>query len=188
MIPSPDPAKIQEALATFDAQMRNTPAWTNWEENQNYAYAIEANGRRYPVKQILAIASGQPVTSFSGGVDGANKVLVDNGFRVVPLHPSGSEDIQPMIRFERRSRKFLADTQKRQASPSLLAIIRSLESSRRHHTRSLRSQASFLETLRLSGPPGEGIGPAFRGLRCSIHGKLTPHRRASTSSTSSEET
>ena len=72
MIPSPEASKIQEALARFDAELRGTSPWANWEANQNYGFAIEANGRRYPVKQILAMASDQPINSFSGGVEGTS--------------------------------------------------------------------------------------------------------------------
>ena len=49
----------------FDAEHRDTPAWANWEAKQSHHFAIDANGRLYPVKQILAMASGQPVSSFA---------------------------------------------------------------------------------------------------------------------------
>lgn len=51
-------------------------------------YAIEHEGRRYPVKQIVSIATGAPVGSFSGGKSGgqANRYAQERGFTVVPLH------------------------------------------------------------------------------------------------------
>src|SRR5437016_2742854 len=108
MIPSPEASKIEEALAKFDAELRGTSPWTNWESNQNYRFAIEANGRKYPVKQILAMASEQPVNSFSGGVEGANKIFLDKGFRVVSLRPAAVEDQQPMTRFREALQKILS--------------------------------------------------------------------------------
>src|SRR5690349_3888911 len=111
-MPTPEPQQIHEALATFDGELRDTSEWANWEANQNYRFAIEANGRRYPVKQILAMASGQPINSFSGGVEGANKVLVDKGFRVVSLHPPVVQDQQPMTRFREALQRILSGYRK----------------------------------------------------------------------------
>lgn len=112
MIPSPDAAQIRQALARFDAELRGRPAWANWEVKQNNRYAIEANGRRYPVKHILSMASGQPVHAFSGGVQGANKVLTDRGFEVVSLRPLAAEDQQPMARFREALQRILAGYRK----------------------------------------------------------------------------
>lgn len=112
MLPNPDAAKIYEALETFDADVRNKAAWASWETNGNHRFAIEANGLRYPVKKILSMASGQPVTLFSGGVQGANKILTEKGFQIIPLRPAAPEDQQPMTRFREALQRILSDYRK----------------------------------------------------------------------------
>jgi hypothetical protein len=99
MTPAPDAQKIREALSKFDVALRGTAAWANWENKGNHRFAIEVAGRRYPVKQVLSMASGQPVNAFSGGLQGANRVLADRGFQVVSLHEPVVEEQQPMTRF-----------------------------------------------------------------------------------------
>ena len=112
MTPAPDALQIREALSQFDVALRGTPAWADWESKGNHRYAIEVRGRRYPVKQILSMASGEPVTAFSGGVQGANKVLVDQGFQVVALREPTVEDHQPMTRFRDALLRILSDYRK----------------------------------------------------------------------------
>ena len=99
MIPKPEPEKIRLAFERFDTELRSTPGWATWERNQNHRFAIEVNGRRYPVKEILALASGQSASTFSGGIQGANRVVSDLGFHVVALRQPATEDQQPMARF-----------------------------------------------------------------------------------------
>lgn len=107
MLPTADPEQIRDALARFDSELRDTPVWANWDGKKSHRFAIKADGRTYPVKQILAMASGQPVTSFSGGVQGANKVLVEKGFEVVPLREPDTADEQPMARFREALQRIL---------------------------------------------------------------------------------
>jgi MrcB-like, N-terminal domain/AAA domain (dynein-related subfamily) len=112
MTPTPDAQKIRKALSEFDVALRGTPGWVNWEAKGNHRFAIEVDGRRYPVKQVLSMASGQPVDTFSGGVQGANKVLVDQGFQVVALREAIVEDQQPMTRFRDAILRILSDYRK----------------------------------------------------------------------------
>jgi hypothetical protein len=116
MIPRPEPERIRLALEQFDAKLRATPTWAAWETRQNHRFAIDVNGRLYPVKQILAIASGQAVSEFSGGARHANQVVTDLGFKVVALRDSMAEEQQPMTRFRDALLKILSDY--RQAATS----------------------------------------------------------------------
>jgi hypothetical protein len=57
-IPQVDPARIEEAFATFDQEYRETSEWRSWERDPKNVYVIEREGRRYPVKAIVRIATG----------------------------------------------------------------------------------------------------------------------------------
>ena len=54
-------------MRRFDIELRNMPDWDDWEQNRAHRYAIEYQGQRYPVKQIISMATGMPVSDFSGG-------------------------------------------------------------------------------------------------------------------------
>ena len=71
MIPEVSRDKILAAMGQFDSELRLTEDWRNWEQNSNFMYAINYEGRHYPVKQIVSMATGVPVNNFSGG-DEAN--------------------------------------------------------------------------------------------------------------------
>lgn len=83
-LPEVLPAALQEAMDRFDKELRNTPYWSNWQQDETYKYAIQQNGRFYPVKQIVSLATGVPVKTFSGG-DQANGYVEARGFKVVAL-------------------------------------------------------------------------------------------------------
>jgi 5-methylcytosine-specific restriction protein A len=87
MISSAEPAAIKQALARFDQDLRATPEWASWTENKAHKYAIKVQGRLYPVKQILSLATGTPVADFSGGEGSgqANSVVRELGFEIVAL-------------------------------------------------------------------------------------------------------
>jgi 5-methylcytosine-specific restriction enzyme A len=76
-----------EAIGRFDRELRDTADWTGWEQNRAHQYAIEHEGRRYPVKQIVSMATGMPVSDFSGGqtAGDANQYVAARGFAVVEL-------------------------------------------------------------------------------------------------------
>lgn len=112
MIPTPDPEQIRASLARFDTELRGTPAWADWDTKLNHRFAIEDGGRHYPVKQILAMASGQAVNTFSGGVLGANKVIMAAGFQVITLRQPPAEEQQPMMRFREALQRILLDYRK----------------------------------------------------------------------------
>jgi hypothetical protein len=90
-LPLVDADKISSAMARFDNELRNSDHWANWEDNQSHRYAINKDGKRYPVKQILSMATGANVNSFSGGNE-ANSYLKERGFNIEPLRlPTESE-------------------------------------------------------------------------------------------------
>ena len=83
--------EISAAMARFDNELRSSPQWVKWEENQSHRFAVRKDGKLYPVKQVIALATGVPVSSFSGGVE-ANSYLKDRGFEIEPLQlPTESE-------------------------------------------------------------------------------------------------
>lgn len=66
-IPESTSQALQEAMDTFDKELRGTPLWERWQEDETYKYAIERHGKLYPVKKIVSLATGIAVDQFSGG-------------------------------------------------------------------------------------------------------------------------
>ena len=87
MIPPVDRETLLAAMQRFDAELRTLPEWQGWEDKRSHLYAIEHEGKRYPVKQIISMATGEPVSEFSGGKSGgqANRYAEERLFAVVPL-------------------------------------------------------------------------------------------------------
>ena len=83
-LPQVTAARIDEALAQFDREDRDLPKWKGWEERRSYKHAIVKNGRLYPPKEILALATGLPVSEFSGGPE-TNDYLVQRGLQIEAL-------------------------------------------------------------------------------------------------------
>jgi MoxR-like ATPase len=82
---------VRTAMARFDAEMRTSPDWANWDEKKNHKFAFIEQGRRYPMKEIISIASGTPKDDFSGGEE-AIRYAKKLGFDVEALHlPSEGE-------------------------------------------------------------------------------------------------
>ena len=67
-IPPVDRGEIELAMLRFDRELRDSPEWRDWESNRAHRYAIEQDGRHYPVKRVISLATGAAVTEFSGGV------------------------------------------------------------------------------------------------------------------------
>jgi hypothetical protein len=80
-IPAASAEHIRLALTRFDVELRNLPQWTNWEHNKGQRFALRDGDRRYPPKQIISMATGAPVSSFSGGRE-ANGYLRGLGFEI----------------------------------------------------------------------------------------------------------
>jgi hypothetical protein len=73
----------------FDTQLRAAPEWADWESNRNYEYAVVRADQRYPVKQIVSMATGTPKTQFGGGPE-ANSFVQKLGFTVEPARDTPS--------------------------------------------------------------------------------------------------
>jgi predicted HNH restriction endonuclease len=76
-------------MARFDQELRHALEWAGWEQNKAHLYAIEHDESRYPVKQIVSMATGAPVSEFSGGTAAgdANTFASERGFKIVELRP-----------------------------------------------------------------------------------------------------
>jgi len=79
-IPDRTHAQIRHAIAKYDA----SGADYNWKANK---FALVHEGRYYPPKVIVSLATRLPVTGFSGGDGGgaANPYLRKRGFTVVSI-------------------------------------------------------------------------------------------------------
>jgi MrcB-like, N-terminal domain/EVE domain/AAA domain (dynein-related subfamily) len=98
MIPETTKEALLEAMERFDREARDNSEWKGWEAKQSHKYAIEYEGRRYPVKKIVSLATNTPVGSFSGG-DEANGVVEKLGLHVSKLHEAeqGEASIQQQL-------------------------------------------------------------------------------------------
>jgi hypothetical protein len=68
--------QILQAMKEFDLNFRSS------EDDSGTLYAVEEEGRRYPPKRILELATGVPRNKFYGGKP-SNEVFVGLGFRIV---------------------------------------------------------------------------------------------------------
>jgi predicted nucleic acid-binding protein len=83
-VPKPSREELLGAMAEFDRALRGTPDWSGWESHGRQKYAITHEGRLYPVKKVISLASGVPRGEFSGGT-GANGYLRSQGFDVIQV-------------------------------------------------------------------------------------------------------
>ncbi len=90
MLPEKSHDEILKAIDQFDKDFRNRKDWLNWEKNENQFYAIEYNNRRYPVKKIISLATGVPVSEFIGGKP-SNNYIRKRGFEVVDIREDTKE-------------------------------------------------------------------------------------------------
>jgi hypothetical protein len=84
-IPEASREKLLDAIKKFDREFRDSPEFAGWENKLTYHYAIDYEGRRYPVKTIISVATDLPTSNFSGG-DEANRYVRTRGLTVVTLH------------------------------------------------------------------------------------------------------
>lgn len=94
-MPIPDASRedVVAAMDLFDAELRDSDAWRGWEGKGNFRYAVVRDGKRYPVKEVVAQAAGVSPREFSGGEE-ANGWLRRRGFEVVDLRP-GDDGAKP---------------------------------------------------------------------------------------------
>lgn len=82
---------LTQAIARFDSELREFPEWADWETKESQKYAIEYDGRLYPPKQIIGMATG--ATDFPDS-DQATSYLTERGFNIVPLQPSDASRVK----------------------------------------------------------------------------------------------
>jgi hypothetical protein len=83
-IPETTAQALHDAMDRFDKELRNTTVWERWEQDETHKYALEQDGKLYPVKQIVSMATGVPVGQFSGG-DQANDFVKGYGFEPIEI-------------------------------------------------------------------------------------------------------
>jgi len=91
MLPEKSRDEIIQAINQFDKDFRNIIEWQKWENNENQIYAIEYNNQRYPVKKIISLATGVPVSEFTGGKP-SNDYIRKRGFEVINIKEDSIDD------------------------------------------------------------------------------------------------
>lgn len=84
VLPDVNRAQLEDALWRFDADLRALQEWSEWETNAAQNFALVHNGLQYPPKKIISMATGVPVSQFSGGRQ-SNGYLEKRGFNVVAI-------------------------------------------------------------------------------------------------------
>ena len=90
-IPQVDREIILNALTEFDNSLRQSHEWLNWEKSKAQSWALEHDGRLYPPKKIISMATGVGVNSFSGGPE-TNAYLDARGLLVRRLRAETLHD------------------------------------------------------------------------------------------------
>ncbi len=83
-LPSVTREEIEKALGAFDSSLRNSEEWENWQNNKAQSWVLVHNELSYPPKKIISLATGIPVSGFSGGSE-TNDYLGARGFQVTRL-------------------------------------------------------------------------------------------------------
>ena len=73
--------KILDALHEFASQHPNPETYDDWLQKGTYKYAVRYDGRMYPPKHIMSMATGISTTDFNGG-EQTNRVFRQLGFDV----------------------------------------------------------------------------------------------------------
>jgi hypothetical protein len=92
-LPEVPAEEIVAALAQFDDTERARPEWSSWQENGNFKYALCSDGKLYPPKHIVHLATKRLKSGFSGG-EQTNKYLTDRGFKIVALRDADERDVR----------------------------------------------------------------------------------------------
>lgn len=83
-IPRVSREKILEAIQEFESNLLPTDEWRTWESNAAQVWALVHDGKRYPPKKIISMATGISVKDFSGGPE-SNGYLNTLAFEVTKL-------------------------------------------------------------------------------------------------------
>ncbi len=85
-LPDVDQSTIEQALRDFDKKKRELTYWANWEVDPTYQYAVFWKDRRYPVKEIVRMATS--VERFQSSQ--ARDYLEKRGFHIIALHTAAN--------------------------------------------------------------------------------------------------
>jgi hypothetical protein len=77
-LPNVSTEKLLSAINEFDSRLRETAEWAGWDQKRSQTYALEYNGKLYPPKKILSLATGTPLNEFSGGAETNNYFALRN--------------------------------------------------------------------------------------------------------------
>ncbi|HEY1129834.1 MAG TPA: DUF3578 domain-containing protein [Roseateles sp.] len=91
-LPQVDREAVLKAISEFDETLRESPDFLNWEQSRAQRWFLEHESRLYPPKKIIAMATGAPVSSFSGGLE-TNQYLEQRGFQVRRLRDMSLRDL-----------------------------------------------------------------------------------------------
>jgi 5-methylcytosine-specific restriction enzyme B len=91
-IPRVERDKILEAFQDFDTHLLPTDEWRMWESKGSQVWALVHEGKHYPPKKIVSMATGVTVNAFSGGPE-TNSYLNALGFNVIKLRQTSLDSI-----------------------------------------------------------------------------------------------
>jgi MoxR-like ATPase len=147
LIPETSREKLLEAMHQFDRELRHSAEWADWERHP-HRYAIEHDGRRYPVKEIISLATGISKSEFSGG-DEANRVMRRHSFDVASIKNAAADRldkyVQAFTRLQRDSSHSWPPSTKQRApqKPLLLLAVSDLIARGEITSNSIEANASL---------------------------------------------
>jgi 5-methylcytosine-specific restriction protein A len=100
VLPPGNRKQIEVAMANFDKGLRSSAEWSQWQANAAQKFALTYEGRLYPPKKIISLATGVPVSDFYGGYP-SNSYLENMGFDVVPLERPEISETAPSFEIGR---------------------------------------------------------------------------------------
>ena len=84
-IPPSTREQLLQAIKQFDIEFRNQSEFSNFDSKKSQKYVLEHEGRMYPPKMIIHLATGIERRSFNGG-DESNNYLKKYGFEINKIH------------------------------------------------------------------------------------------------------
>jgi 5-methylcytosine-specific restriction protein B len=95
-IPKVNAEAIKLAIQEFDDSLRSSAEFASWEDNKAQAWVLIHQGKQYPPKKIISLATGLPVGKFSGGPE-SNDYLGERGFPVTRLRETSIGETLKLI-------------------------------------------------------------------------------------------
>ncbi len=90
-LPNVSRDELLQAIKQFDDDLRQTSEWFDWEDKTSQKYAISYENGLYPPKQIISMATGIPVSQFSGG-EQSKSYLQKRGFNIIEIHTESTPE------------------------------------------------------------------------------------------------